>query len=172
MSYQPPRVRLRTFSGQEYGPDDDRLAIECFRCGICCIGYHPRLSVEEVEHMAGHLSLSTDEFISRYVQVTQVGYLLRQTEYGCIFLDWEKSGSKALCSIHRFRPEVCRNWVPGLLRRECLAGLAKIQKNGGLLLASDIYENEEQLERFYDSLRNKDESHRPKYLGRLPGQSF
>lgn len=162
------RIRLRTFGGQEYSPGD-RLAIECFRCGICCIGYHPQLSVEEVEHMAGHLSIRPDEFISRYVQVTQVGYLLRQTGYGCVFLNWEKACPersrracpeqsrracpRAFCGIHRFRPDACRNWVPSLLRRECLEGLAKLQTDGGLLLASDIYENEEQLERFYDSLR-------------------
>lgn len=147
------RVCLRTVNGEEYTHDDESLPIECFRCGICCIAYYPQLSPEEVERIAGNLNITAQEFISRYVQVTKIGYLLQQTEYGCIFLDWEKNGTRACCKIHPFRPDACRNWVPSLFRRECRDGLAKLQKDKSLLLAGDLYENQEQLEQFYAALR-------------------
>lgn len=152
MGYQPLRVRLTTLEGQEYSPGDDK-AIECFRCGFCCIGYHPRLSVEEIKSMGENLRISPDEFISRYVQVTQIGYLLQQTEYGCVFLDWENNGTRARCAIHSFRPEACRNWTPSLLRSECRDGLMRLRKDEKLLPAGDLYESQEQLEKFYASLR-------------------
>ncbi|MBI2850154.1 MAG: YkgJ family cysteine cluster protein [Chloroflexi bacterium] len=147
------RVSLRTFNGDEYSPNEESLPIECFRCGVCCIGYYPQLSVEEVDRIAGNLHISADEFISKYVQVTQIGYLLQQTEYGCVFLDWEKNGSKARCIIHPFRPDACRNWAPSLFRRECREGLVKLRKDSDLLQAGDIYEDPEQLKRFYASLK-------------------
>lgn len=155
------RVHLKTLNGDEYTLDDERLPIECFRCGICCQGYYPQLSEEEVARMAWRLAVSTQEFISEYVQVTKIGYLLRQTEDGCVFLNWEKAcpersrsdTRRAFCSVHPFRPDACRNWVPSLFRRECREGLAKLRKDSGIMLASDIYESQEELERFYASLR-------------------
>jgi len=155
------RVHLRTVTGQEYSVSDERLPIECFRCGICCMGYYPQLSDEEIERLAGHLAISTEEFISEYVQVTKIGYLLRQTESGCVFLTWEKAcpersrrdTPRALCSIHPFRPDACRNWVPSLFRRECKEGLAKLQKDNGIMRVGEIYDTQEQLERFCASLR-------------------
>ena len=149
-------VRLKTLDGQEYTPCEERVPVECFRCGICCMGYYPQLSHEEVARMARCLSISSDEFISRYVQVTTIGYLLRQTKTGCVFLSWEKDSLKSLCSVHSFRPDACRAWEPTLFRRECREGLSKLQKNGGLMLAGKVYETQEQLERFYAALRARD----------------
>ena len=140
--------------GKEYGIGEEHSPIECFSCGNCCIGYHPRVSHEEVAFTAKYLSISPDDFITRYVEVTRVGYLLRQTADGCVFLGWEKETRRSYCEIYPARPEACRNWVPGLSRRECLDGLAKLKGgNGGLLLATDVYENREQLENFYSILR-------------------
>lgn len=150
------QVHLRTLSGEEYAPCEERVPIECFRCGICCMGYYPQLSHEEVARMAGCLSITPDEFISRYVQVTTIGYLLRQTKSGCVFLAWEKDTKKSLCSVHVFRPDACRAWEPTLFRRECREGLTKLQKNGGLMLASEVYETQEQLERFYAAMKPVD----------------
>lgn len=139
---------LRTFHGQEYSFGEEWSPIECFRCGICCIGYHPKVTVEEVEFIAEGLSVSTDEFISRYVTVTKVGYLLSQTENGCVFLNWEKGTSKVSCNIYHFRPTACRNLVPSLSRPECREGLVKLQIDNRILLVGEIYENQEQVERF------------------------
>lgn len=160
------RVRLKTLNGQEYTFGEEKLPIECFRCGICCQGYYPQLSLEEVERIAGHLSIAADEFIAEYVQVTKVGYLLRQTENGCIFLTWEPNTRRASCRIHPFRPEACRNWQPSLFRRECREGLAKLQKSEGLMLASDLYESQEEIEKFCASLREPKEVHHS--VTRLP----
>lgn len=142
------RGYLRAFNGQEYSFGEERSLIECFRCGICCIGYHPKVTVEEVELIAERLSVSADEFINRYVTVTKVGYLLSQTKNGCIFLTWEKKASKTSCSIYSSRPATCRNWVPSLSRPECQEGLVKLQTDNKLLLVSEIFDKQEQLERF------------------------
>jgi len=154
------KVHLRTFNGEEYSPIEERQSVECFRCGICCMGYHPQLSEEEVERMARHLGISAHDFIAKYVQVTQIGYLLRQTKTGCVFLTWEKDARRSLCSVHPFRPDACRNWEPTLFRRECKAGLTKIQKDGGIMLVGEIYDTEEQLERFYASLKRPEAAER------------
>ena len=157
------RVHLKTLNGEEFTVGGDILPIECFRCGYCCKGYHPQLSHEEVAHMAGHLGISPDQFISRYVQVTTIGYLLRQDEHGCVFLDWEKvyheqgrrdGAHRACCTIHSFRPEACRNWQAGLSRRECQAGLAMMQKENGMMLVGDLYDDPEQIEKFCQALRH------------------
>jgi Fe-S-cluster containining protein len=153
-------------NGQEYTFGEEKLPIECFRCGICCMGYYPQLSPEEVERMAGCLSIGVNEFISEYVQVTKIGYLLRQTENGCVFLTWEPDTHRASCSVHPFRPESCRNWQPSLFRRECREGLAKLQKNGGIMLASDLYESPEQVDKFCASLREPDKVRR--FVTKLP----
>ncbi len=133
------RGYLKTFSGQEYSFGDNRSPIECFRCGICCIAYQPEVTIEEVKFIAEQFSMSADEFITRYVTVTHIGYLLRQTENGCVFLTWEKNPARASCNIYSFRPAPCRNWAPSLSRPECREGLAKLQVGNRILLVSEIY---------------------------------
>lgn len=146
------RSYLRTIDGQEYGFGEEWSPTECFRCGICCIGYHPQLAVEEVELIAERLSMGVNEFINSYVTVTQVGYLIRQAEDGCIFLAWEKGSSKTYCSIYSIRPKVCRNWVSSLSRPQCREGLSKLQTDNRVLLVGDVYENQEQVARFCTQL--------------------
>jgi len=117
-------------NGQEDGPEEEWTPVECFRCGVCCVGYNPQLTEEEIEFMAEHLSISTDELISRYVSVTQIGYLLRQTENGCVFLVRDKGAFETSCSIYASRPAVCRELVPSLARRQCREALARLKKKG------------------------------------------
>jgi Fe-S-cluster containining protein len=107
---------LKTLDGSEHHVrlDEAPLPIECFRCGICCTCYQPLLGDEEIETIARQLGLSAGAFLAKYAQLTVIGYLLRQTEKGCVFL----SRTRASCHIHPFRPEVCRNWAPSLSRRE------------------------------------------------------
>ncbi len=130
---------LRTIDGQEHPIGGSLPPIECFCCGICCTRYQPPLIPEEVETIAGGLGLSAEDFLSRYAQLTNVGYLLRQSERKCIFLSWEEGGAKASCSIYSFRPEACRNWVPSLSRPECQAGLARLKARGRIMLAEELY---------------------------------
>lgn len=115
---------------QEYRAEEEWTPVECFRCGVCCTGYNPKVTDEEIELMAEFLSTSVDEFISRYVSVTQIGYLLRQTENGCVFLTREKGVSETSCSIYPLRPAVCRDLIPSLSRPQCREGLTILKKKG------------------------------------------
>jgi len=143
---------LRMLDGKEYRVGEALPAIECFRCGICCTRYQPPLTPEEVETLAKELGLSPSDFLSKYVQIMVTGYLLRQTEKGCVFLKWEEGEANANCSIYPFRPEACRNWMPSLSRRECQEGLKKLKAKDKIILAHDLYTSPEAIERFYASL--------------------
>ena len=158
------KVRAKMLDGQEYIPGEKLPEIECFRCGVCCQGYYPQLDQEELERMAADMRLTPNEFISKYVQTTKIGYLLRQEHDGCVFLGWEEDSppstslrpGRALCRIHSIRPEACRRCVPSLSRRECREGLARMQREGEpLILASDLYHSPEELERFCGGLKQK-----------------
>lgn len=142
----------RTLDGGEYHVGDSLPPIDCFRCGLCCMRYQPRLTSEEIETIAVGLGLSTDDFLSRYVQVTKVGYLLRQSERGCVFLSWDREGARASCSIYDFRPESCRHWVPSLSRRECREGLLRLKARGKIMLPEELYTSPEAMDRFYSAL--------------------
>lgn len=43
----------------------------------------------------------------------------------CPFLERSGENGDELCGIHSFKPLSCREWTPGLDRRECQAGLAR-----------------------------------------------
>lgn len=147
------RSYLRTFDGQEYSFSEPSPQMECFHCGICCVGSHPQVTIEEIELMAEKLSVSADEFIDRYVTVTKIGYLLSQTENGCIFLTREDDTSRAPCNIYSVRPAACRDWMPSLSRSQCREGLVKLQIDHRILLVGEIYEYPEQVKRFCTLLR-------------------
>jgi len=144
---------FRTLDGREHPINRVDSPIECFRCGICCMRHQPRLTAEEVAIMAEQLGLSTDDFLSKYVVITIVGYLLRQTKKGCVFLIWEEEEGRATCSIHPSRPEACRNWVPSLSRPECREGLARLKTKNQIMLASEPYPSQEAINRLYASLK-------------------
>jgi len=143
---------LRTLDGYEHRVGEMRPSIECFCCGICCTRYQPQLPPEEAEIIAKRLGMSTEDFLSRYAQLTNVGYLLRQSEKGCIFLIWEEDGARASCRIYPFRPEACQNWVPSLSRPECRDGLTRLKAKGEIMLARELYPSQEAVDTFYEHL--------------------
>jgi len=104
--------------------------IDCFRCGICCTRYQPKLTPQEVARIAKSLSLSIDNFLVRYAQTTTIGHLLKQSAKGCVFLKW-KDG-KTSCEIYRVRPRACRDWQASLSQPECLQGLARLKTHAPL----------------------------------------
>lgn len=145
---------LRMMDGREHSFGEEHSPIDCFCCGYCCIGYNPMVTEGEIERMAGHLSLSPVEFKDRYIDETLIGYLVRQTETGCVFLNWKKDLAKGYCDIHPARPDACRDWVPSLWRQECCEGLARLGgRNGRILPAKEVYEDGEQLQNFTRRLR-------------------
>ena len=106
---------------------EPRLNDLCFRCGECCTRYQVLLDGAEAGRLAAYLGLSLPEFVSRYADKHWPGAeacLLRQGPGGCPFL--RREGRQALCSIHSVKPRACRDWTPGLERRECREGLAKL----------------------------------------------
>jgi len=118
--------------GMEKLPVDDdapkKLDIPCFRCGICCMKYSPRVTVAEAEHIAESLGVSLEVFLDRYVDDSwfEPEYFLLDTHDGaCIFLDESEDNRIKFCRIHAIRPQVCREWQPGLERKECLEGMEK-----------------------------------------------
>ena len=143
---------LRTLDGQEHHIGETWPPIECFRCGICCTRYQPQLSSEEAATIAKGLGMSTEDFLARYAQFTNVGYLLRNSEKGCVFLSWEEDGARASCSIYPFRPEACRHWIASLSRHECQEGLTKLKTKDRIMLVQELYSSPEAIDRFAKNL--------------------
>ncbi len=105
-----------------------RKEIPCFRCGVCCMKYSPRVTVAEAEHIADSFGVSLEMFLEKYVDDSwfEPGYYLLDTHDGtCIFLAETEDGRVFSCRIHPVRPEACREWQPGLEQEECLEGLKK-----------------------------------------------
>ncbi len=86
----------------------------CSSCaGNCCIGEQGYIwiSVDEIEILAKHLKLSTNEVISKYI--TKYGYRfslneieLSENNFACVFFDL----TKKQCSIYEARPLQCRTF--------------------------------------------------------------
>jgi Fe-S-cluster containining protein len=98
--------------------------LQCFRCGECCRRYQVLLEKGEAESLAEYLGLKLPELKELYTDTRWPGrdkYLLRQGETGCPFL--RQQGREFLCAVHEIKPQSCRDWTPGLDRRECREGL-------------------------------------------------
>lgn len=125
-------VDFRYNNGMKELPVDEdapkRIGIPCFRCGVCCMKYSPRVTAAEAEHIADSLGVSLEVFLERYVDDSwfEPGYYLLDNQDGaCIFLSESEDARIKFCRIHSIRPQVCREWQPGLDRKECLEGLEK-----------------------------------------------
>jgi Fe-S-cluster containining protein len=55
-------------------------------------------------------------------------FLLRHKYGACIFLSKQPGKKEKLCSIHRFKPACCLDWMPGFEKAECQEGLQKVWK--------------------------------------------
>lgn len=142
--------------GTEHKVGNGPAEIECFRCGICCARYRPKVTLKEIERIARKLAMSIDAFSSTYVRAvpTKEAHILQNSADTCPFLRWDAKGAEAACSIHAFRPEACRNWAPSLSRAECREGLAKLKPGGGLLLPHDMYKSKKDIKRLSAAMRN------------------
>ncbi|MFH1638974.1 MAG: YkgJ family cysteine cluster protein [Chloroflexota bacterium] len=113
--------------GIQFDPLDES-AIACFRCGLCCTYYRVFLSLEEAQRISERTGLALDVFIEEYGSLhwySQQDHLLRQKDGACFFLEYLPGTKEARCQIHPVRPTACREWAPGLYRRECQRGLAE-----------------------------------------------
>lgn len=115
------------------------VEIPCFRCGVCCIKWQPLLSPPELRQLAADLGISLRSFKARYTRPypPRRGWRqLKTGDIGCIFLSFHDG--RAACTIHPVRPQVCREWAPGLDRRECVEGLRAFP-GPPLLPLADLY---------------------------------
>lgn len=84
------------------------LSFECTRCGNCCTGSpgHVWVSLPEVERLASRLSLTVDQFGSRYLRLVGARLSLLESRAGdCVFWNPE-----AGCTVYEARPDQCRSW--------------------------------------------------------------
>ena len=142
--------------GSEHRVGDSWTEIECFRCGVCCVRYRPKVTPGEMKRIARKLGISPDEFFSTYTRIvpTKDRYILQTSADTCPFLGWDEYGVKATCTIHSVRPKACRNWVASLSRPECQEGLAKMKAGGALLLPGDVYQSSKQIKRLSSVARD------------------
>lgn len=106
----------------------DSAVIECFRCGLCCMRYQPPVTVGEAKKIANALGMEFDDFLVRYVDDSwfEPGiFLIDADSKACVFLEPATDGRPALCRIHKLRPKACRDWQPGLDKKECLEALER-----------------------------------------------
>ena len=129
---------LKTKDGGEFWLGSRARPAPCFRCGLCCTDYLVKLSGQDIALLANWLGMTKAALSRKYVKKTPVGPVLRQTGRECVFLSKEENGATG-CSAYAFRPEVCRNYVPSLLRHDCQEGLRKLGKSGKVLLPEEMY---------------------------------
>jgi len=147
---------LKMMDGTEQRIGESWIPIQCFRCGICCTHYRPRVTPEEIEGIARELGMAMDTFISAYTQVVpgKGTYIMKSDENKCPFLSWDKEGEKGACTIHPFRPRACRIWLASLSNPECQEGLARLKAGRGVLLVGEMYPSSKEAEEFCAALLN------------------
>ncbi len=122
------RKRNREAADRPEGGLPGGTAIACFRCGLCCMRYQAPVTVDEAETIAAALGMAMEDFLDRYVDDSwfEPGVFLLDADNGaCVFLELAADGRPVLCRIHGFRPQVCRDWQPGLDKKECLEAMER-----------------------------------------------
>ena len=94
---------------------------ECRRCGMCCKKFNKILlmpdEVDFIKKMGGHVGVNVklsdltnktmDELVEEAKGKDDI-FMFFPDENGCTFL--EKDGKYFKCSIHNYRPKVCRGF--------------------------------------------------------------
>lgn len=81
--------------------------IDCTSCGNCCRHLMINLEDSDINRLASHLSLSTEDFENRYVEKSAGANICIMNTIPCHFLQDNK------CTVYTARPEECRTF-PGL----------------------------------------------------------
>jgi len=97
----------------------------CLVCGDCCKwGGYVYINEDDVERIAGHLSLSEFDFVNKYAELVNRSRLSLKSreDSSCIFLE------KNTCAIHEVKPKQCVDF-PALWRINDLESFCSGQKN-------------------------------------------
>lgn len=78
--------------------------IDCLECANCCKTTGPLFTNKDINSIAGHLYLSPNAFIDKYLRMDEDKDYVLQT-VPCPFL-----GNDNYCSIYDFRPKACREY--------------------------------------------------------------
>lgn len=116
-------------------PSDKELLdnFQCVRCGNCCRwpGY-VKVTPEEVEAIANFLSISFEEMMDKYVDLTHDRKhltLIERVDGGCVFLDDKELPT---CILEDVKPLQCRKFpykwnFPGW-KEKCAGAPATLEK--------------------------------------------
>ncbi len=123
-------------------------AIPCHRCGVCCERWQPLLTPGDTARLAAHLGMPITSFQAEYTTAYPFSAderLLRRAGSGCVFLRYEPDTAgadgirRAACAVHPMRPGVCRDWMAGFDKKECVQGLERFTAGGQLIQIADLY---------------------------------
>lgn len=81
--------------------------IDCTACANCCRYSVVAVTQADIEVLAGHLGITSDDVIHNYTVADpddSTRRILRSTSDGCVFLRGN------LCSIYKARPRICRDF--------------------------------------------------------------
>lgn len=78
-------------------------SMDCKVCANCCRLATTQITDRDVDRLARHLGMKTDEFLRTYtIQTEEEGRILKRDDNGCTFLNG------TLCSVYDARPDTCR----------------------------------------------------------------
>ncbi len=107
--------------------------IDCLECANCCKTTGPLFTQKDIYSIAGHLNLTPNAFIDKYLRIDEDSDYALQT-VPCPFL-----GTDNYCSIYEFRPKACRDY-PHTDRVNQLGILKLTEKNVSICPAvADIF---------------------------------
>jgi hypothetical protein len=145
---------LKTMDGGEFWLGARARTVPCFRCGLCCTDYLVKLSGQDIALLCRGLGIPKAVLFRKHVRKTPVGPVLRQNGRECVFLSREENGVTG-CSVYAFRPEVCRNYLPSLLRPDCQQGLRRLGKSGKVVLPGEMYQSVDDAAGLLDCIEDK-----------------
>jgi Fe-S-cluster containining protein len=105
---------LRSLKWRDYGYDPDELAaelheqafqiVDCNQCANCCKTMDIIIAPEDVERIAKHLDMATDDFVEGYLVAEELDqYSIKKKP--CPFL-----GEDDRCTIYEACPKDCREY--------------------------------------------------------------
>lgn len=84
-----------------------KTVFDCRKCGTCCLGEGGIvLGPKDLARLAAHFSMDPKRFLAEYATLHNGKHKIRTGPDGsCLFFQAGKG-----CSVHEFKPDVCRAW--------------------------------------------------------------